>query len=214
MELKATQPLTEAHIRAWTLLLLHAATRAGLTPVSPQLFHRLMFLSSALGGLYSMASPIEFVLKRSRGPFYPQTQFVLETLVVHGLAHLHNLQWVRNNSEIQMLGVFSLTDSGRSQISLWRAESTWARRLTDYLMDICSGVAALEDGREIPAADRDLTYDQRWAKAGAVIAFRHPGARLSELAATGIAELIPNELRPSSQGQLRLYLRYLERLAA
>lgn len=206
--------LTADHQRVWMLLLIRGATVAGLTPLPVATFHRLVFLSNALAQLYDTAPPTEFVLKHNRGPYYPGAQFEVEHLAIQGLVDLRDMRWSTDSSDGQLNVKFSLTPSGRSLAAKWVEDSAWCQQVLAFLTDLCVAVGAVEEGAELQSADRDLTYNQRWASAYAVISFRNPMERLSQRAAEEIAGAAPAGAVPGRQHQLRLYLKYLERLAA
>lgn len=206
--------LTPDHQRVWILLVIRAATVAGLTPLPVAVFHRLVFLSNALAHLYNAAPPSEFVLKHNRGPYYPGAQFEAERLAIQGLVDLREIRWSTESTDGHMDVMFSLTPTGRSLVAKWVADSAWGRQVLDFLTDLCVAVGAVEEGAELQSADHDLTYNQRWASSYAVISFRNPMERLSQRAAEEIAGAAPAGALPGRQHQLRLYLKYLERLAA
>jgi len=214
VELDNQPVLTEAHVRAWMLLMLRAGTVAGLTPMPSTLFHRLVFLSNSLAQLYETVPPNEFVLKHKRGPFYPQAQFELERLTAQGLVSLSDLHWSARGPDLQLQARFALSERGRVLVRRWNDESQWCRQVLLFLTDLCVALASVDDGHEVDVADQDLTYNQAWASQYAVISFRSPQERLSQRGATAIADMAPAGLEPNRQHQLRLYLKYLERLAA
>lgn len=214
MSVPSSGHLTAEHAHTWVILLLRAAAVTGLAPTSTNLFHRLVFLSNSLAQLYGTAPPSEFVLKHRRGPFYPKAEFSVERLVVQGLVQLGEIRWVKEEDSVRMESDFSLTRSGQALVDKCVADSEWCSSVLRFLTDLCTAVASVKDGHEISVADADLTYDQTWAKEYTVIAFRNPEERLSERGAKELSELCPKDLRPNKQHQLRLYLKYLERLAA
>ena len=207
-------PLTQDHLRAWMLVLLRAATVAGLTPLPVAVFHRLVFLSNTLAHLYDTAPPSEFVLKHNRGPYYPGAQFELERLAIQGLINLGDLRWSTESTDLQLDVKFSLSQDGRSLVARWIEESKWCKLVLDFLTDLCVAMGTVAEGAEVVAADHDLTYNQSWASKYAVISFRNPLERLSQRATAEIASTAPAGATPGRQHQLRLYLKYLEKLAA
>jgi hypothetical protein len=207
-------PLSDDHIRAWMLILLRAGTIAGFAPVRSKMLHRLVFLSNTLAQVYKTVPPSEFVLKHRRGPFYPQAQFELERMAAQGLVTLADLRWSTQGPDLQLEVNIALSEAGRLLVRRWNNDSQWCRHVQLFLTDLCVAVASVDDGREVETADHDLTYNQRWASQYAVIAFRNPQERLSQRGVEEIVDLAPNGLEPNRQHQLRLYLKYLERLAA
>jgi hypothetical protein len=210
----ALLPLSADHIRAWMLILLRAGTVAGFAPMRSAMLHRLVFLSNTLAHVYETVPPSEFVLKHKRGPFYPQAQFELERMAAQGLVALTDLHWTAHGQDLQLQVSFSLSEAGRTIVRRWNDESQWCKQVQLFLTDLCVAVASVDDDRELDAADHDLTYAQPWASQYTVIAFRNPQERLSQRGVEAIADMSPDGLEPNRQHQLRLYLKYLERLAA
>lgn len=207
-------PLTLEHVRVWLLLILRSATVAGLLPLTSQMLHRLVFLSNTLAGLYETNPPSDFVLKHKRGPYYPQAQFELERMAAMGLVDLSELRWVKDADVVDAQVSFAVSEAGRTLTRSWITQIEWCRSVDSFLTDLCAAVANIDDGHEVASADHDLTYNQGWAQQYSVIAFRRRDERLSERGAQEIAALLPKGLSLTRQHQLRLYLKYLERLAA
>ena len=205
--------LTREHVRAWLLILIGASSTAGLTPLSDQLFHRMVFLSNSLANLYETQPPAELVLKQDRGPYYPQAEFELERLVVQGLVGMTGMRWTEG-ADRQMEARFSLSPAGLACVRYLVSTSGWCAGVQSFLNDLSAAVAHVHEGNEVSAADRDLTYSQPGIQDRTVISFRSWEERLSQRATEEIANLSPPGCEPSRQHQLRLYLKYLERLAA
>jgi hypothetical protein len=205
--------LPREHVRAWLLILVGASSTAGLTPLPVQLFHRMVFLSNSLAQLYETQPPAELVLKQDRGPYYPQAEFELERLAIQGLVNMTDMRWTEG-AERQMEASFSLSSAGLSCVRRLVAKSSWCASVHSFLIDLAAAVAHVDEGYEVSTADRDLTYSQPGIQDRAVISFRSWGERLSQRATEEIASLSPPGCEPSRQHQLRLYLKYLERLAA
>lgn len=205
--------LTREHVRTWLLILVGASGTAGLTPLSGQLFHRMVFLSNSLAKLYETQPPAELVLKQDRGPYYPQAQFELERLVVKGLVTMTGMRWTEG-ADRQMEASFSLAPAGLACVRRLVSTSSWCASVQSFLNDLAAAVAHVVEGNEVSTADRDLTYSQPGIQDRTVISFRSREERLSQRATEEIASLSPPGCEPSRQHQLRLYLKYLERLAA
>lgn len=205
--------LTREHVRVWLLILVGASGTAGLTPLSDKLFHRMVFLSNSLAKLYETQPPAELVLKQDRGPYYPQAEIELERLVIQELVTMTGMRWTEG-ADRQMEASFSLSPSGLACVRRLVMASGWCARVQSFLNDLAAAVAHVDEGDEVSTADRDLTYSQPGIQDRAVISFRSREERLSQRATEEIASLSPAGCEPSRQHQLRLYLKYLERLAA
>lgn len=205
------KPLPLEHVRMWMLLVVRGAAASGLTPMPLALFHRLVFLSNTLAALYDAAPPSEFVMKHRRGPFYPQAQRELEWLSVRGLTELSDLHWT---GEGTIEASVTLSSAGNQLVEASVEASRWCRDVVSFLTDLAAAVASVDEGSEVAVADHDLTYSQKWARPYSVIAFRQPEDRLSVKGAQRIVEELPSKLQPHRQQKLRIYLQYLEELAA
>ncbi len=208
-----SEALPREHVQAWLLILVGASSLAGLTPLSIELFHRMVFLSNSLAKLYETQPPAELVLKQARGPYYPQAQFELERMVVQGLVSMSQLRWT-GEADRHLEAHFSLSKAGFACVRRLISDSTWCRDVRDFLNDLAAAVAHVDEGNEVRTADRDLTYSQPGVRDRTVISFRSQSERLSQRATEELAACSPAGCEPSRQHQLRLYLKYLERLAA
>lgn len=206
--------LTAEHAQTWMLLLLRAGALAGFNPMPSEIFHRLVFLSNAVARVYDAVPPTEFVLKHERGPYYPRAQFDFERLAVQGLADVTSLEWTASKSGSMCRVELSLSDAGRAMIQDVCDKVAWARETNVFLEDLCSAFAQVREGAELSVVNHDLTYGQERSGASAVIAFNKPDERLSVRATDEIADSMPETMRPNRQNQLRLYMKYIEQLAA
>ncbi len=211
--MRIEQALPQEHVQAWLLMLVGASGLAGLTPLSNELFHRLVFLSNSLAKLYETQPPAELVLKQARGPYYPQAQYQLERMVVQGLVTMSGMRWT-GKADRHVDASFALSDAGLDCARRLVADSAWCSDVNDFLNDLAAAVAHVDEGKEVHTVDRDLTYSQPGIGDRTVISFRSAGERLSERATEELAAYSPAGCEPSRQHQLRLYLKYLERLAA
>ena len=82
--------------RVWLLILLDGAERAGLTPMSKERFHRLVYLANSLAPIYDLPPPDRKILKYKHGPFYPDVQWDLDRLAVQGLVEILKIKHIRS----------------------------------------------------------------------------------------------------------------------
>lgn len=213
METEGRSAIRNEHTTLWLLLILRGAHLAGLAPVAVPLAHRLLFLTNSLAHVYQQVAPSDFVLKHRRGPYYPDAQFTFERLAVQGLVDLGPLRWDRSHSFPEIETEFSLSHAGTELLKHLANASRWCNEVMAFTTDLCAAVATVEDGEEIETMDEDLTYAQSWAKQNTVIPFRYEEQRLSGQAIREFTNLAPDSLQPNRQHLLRLYLKYLEKVA-
>jgi hypothetical protein len=99
--------------RMWLLLLLDAAERSGIAPVSVKRLHRLVYLANAMAPVYDLLTPDGYILKYKRGPFFPAVQWDIDRLSAQGLAQVSNSKrledelgwWFEANYSLTKLGM-------------------------------------------------------------------------------------------------------------
>jgi hypothetical protein len=198
----------------WLLLLLDAAERSGIAPVSVKRLHRLVYLANAMAPVYDLLTPDGYILKYKRGPFFPVVQWDIDRLSAQGLAQVSNSKrledelgwWFEANYSLTKLGM----DAVDTAITLDEIGSK-----ASFLREVVKSFASIE----LSEADRDasllgdVAYDH--ADVEAPIDFRTASNNLTALATATIANA-GNAAAPeaSRRAEVHLYFRYLERLWA
>jgi hypothetical protein len=201
------------HLLAWSLLLLRAAAKAGLTPLPTHAFHRLHYFSNCLAIIYDSEPPIELVLKHPRGPFYPRAQVDLDKLSVMGLVDLSDVSWERTESGVFRTANHNLNIKGFELSTKIVKDLKWGKETADFLLDLCNAYSEVDEETHSKAFECDLGYSQAGKKQGAVIPFNTWATNLSARGVSAFDQLFPS-ITPNRQHKLRLYMRYLEARAA
>lgn len=208
-----TLPVRDWGQLAWTLLLLNSIRRGGLEGIGSLRFHRLQFFANSLAPIYEERPPVELVMKLERGPYYPDAQDDIDTLCVCGLADVKLVEWHSSGSRMWKTADYEITKAGIELASRLATESQWCGRLATFLDDLVLAYTDLADGVLDAVALKDVTYAQKGKSLGDIIPFsleRNLGVRASG----AIADLLPSDFAPNRRNRLRMYLRYLEQLAA
>lgn len=201
------------HLLAWSLLLLRAAAKAGLTPLHTDAFHRLHYFSNCLAVIYESDPPVELVLKHPRGPFYPKAQADLDRLSAMGLVDLSDISWNKTEAGIFRTGNYNLNTKGFDLSKQIVNDLKWGKETADFLLDLCNAYSEVDEETHSRAFDSDLGYSQVGKPQGSVIPFNTWATNLSARGVNAFDHLFPS-ITPSRQHKLRLYMRYLEARAA
>ncbi|HEY5409278.1 MAG TPA: hypothetical protein VIJ94_01000 [Caulobacteraceae bacterium] len=197
----------------WLLLLLDAAERAGVTPLSVGRLHRLVYLANAMAPVYDILTPDGYILKYKRGPFFPAVQWDIDRLGAQGLARVANLQRAEDELGWWFDADYTLTKRGMGAVDAAKGLTEIAAK-GSFLREVVKAFAAME----LPEDERDaaLLGDVAYAKADdqAPIDFRTASENLTSLAATAIAGKGYEGHQVSRRAEVHLYFRYLERLWA
>lgn len=205
---------TEEHRLAWSLFLARACEKTGLSPLSLQTYHRLIYFANCLADVYEYSPPSQLVMKQRWGPYYPNAQVDLDRLVIMGLVDISNLRWEQSEGRTSKLADFAITDLGFALCRKLSSDAVWFVEAESFLFDVCSAYAAIRDESADQASDSDLTYSQRGFDAGSVIVFTEARRNPSALGAQSFEKTAPAIAPPNRQHQLRLYMRFLEGKAA
>jgi len=187
--------------------------RGGLEDVDSLKFHRLQFFSNSLAPIYGQRPPLELVMKLERGPFYPNAQDDVDVLSICGLVSIRNVKWHNDGNRVWKTGVYALTDQGFERSRKLSAESLWCEHVGAFLHDLALAYSDLSDGVLDSVALKDLTYSQKGVAIRDIIPFK-ADRNLSVRATNAIAAMLPTSFSPNRRNQLRIYLKYLESLAA
>ena len=206
-------PVRDWHHLAWTLLLMNAIRRSGFDEVNSLKFHRLQFFSNSLAPIYDKKPPVELVMKLDRGPFFPDAQDDIDTLCICGLATITDIKWHNKNDRVWKTAVYGLTDLGFEFCKKLSAESLWCKDIAAFMHDLVMAYSDLSDEVLETVALKDLTYAQKGMSVRDIIPFK-ADRNLSVRATSAIAAMLPTAFAPNRRNQLRMYLKYLEQLAA
>lgn len=199
---------------AWTLFLLDNLAAAGVTPASSVVVHRLQFFSNTLAPIYRTTPPVALVMKLKRGPFYPEAADDLDYLATAGLADISNIAWHPEGSGAWKTADYAITAEGLALSRTFMKQSLWCEQVSQFLHDLVFAYADVDDRVADQTAKVDLIYAQPGISSGSVIPFQ---TEMQNFAIRGSRELdaiFPTGFRPNRRNSLRLYLKYLEKLAA
>lgn len=191
--------------RLWLLLLLDASEISGISPVSVERLHRLVYLANTLAPVYELLVPDGYILKYRRGPFFPAVHWDVGRLVAQGVVIATNAKAIKDDLGYWISANYRLSRSGMSIVDQTsNLETVYDKAL--YLREIALAFAALDVSDRDQAALVDINYDAVDENQG--VNFGDDGTNLSPLAAQSLAnegELSVRRLK------LQRYLEYLER---
>ncbi len=197
--------------RMWLLLLLDAAERAGVAPLSVRRLHRLVYLANAMAPVYDLLTPDGYILKYKRGPFFPAVQWDIDRLGAQGLARVANLRRAEDELGWWFDADYTLTRRGMLAVDTAKGLTEMAAK-SSFLREVVKAFAAIELTED--ERDASLLGDVAYARADnqAPIDFRTASENLTSLAATAIAGRGYDGHQVNRRAEVHLYFRYLERL--
>ena len=213
--------------RGRILLLLDAAERTAITPLSSSRLHAFAYLSDVLSPVWGLPAFDGKILKVDGGPHYPDLQAEIDRLVVLGLVEVTNLKYVgRGKTGARIEGDYALNFRSDKLVPLLAALGTNSlasaidpsdRKIHRFLIELAGAFAALENDEIDVAATADVTYstsggldnvvdfaawvDDAWEA--------NPSWRTSER----FRAFMPNSLSLAPGEKLYLYAEYLGRIA-
>lgn len=195
------------------LQLLDGAERAGIAPMSLLAFHGYVYLSNVLSPVWEFDPPDGKVLKRRGGPFYPDVQDALDTLVVRGLIEVSNLTYAEDGAgrwRLEASYATCMTDDCRQVFEamyVFRDEVVKAR----YLRELAFGIADIGVPEFEKAVQEDLVYSEPGYGPGAVIDFAEWKRRNRSAAAATALGSVRENLKLTPGEKVTIYVRFLER---
>lgn len=202
-----------AQRRVWVLLLMDAAERADLTPMSSNHFHRMAFLSNTLSPIYDVPVADGEILKYRRGPFYPDLQWDLDRLAMMGKLHLSNLRHVlESDQEPWFYADYAMSRAGVELVADVVAVSPAAHARHQFYLEVAGAYVGMSAGAQEDAALQDANYRHPDARLNTLIDFADVGHNFSVRATQSFQRFAPAGIDLSDRDRLHLYFRYLNRM--
>ena len=201
--------------QARILLLIDAASRAGLTPVPLLTFHALAYLANVLAPVWDMPAHDGKVLKRRGGPFYPDLQGDLDRMVGAGMVIISNVSHVQMpDGKWRLEGGYDLNGALASSALSFLLSHPDESRLSKFITELAYAISVLEPSEVERALAEDATYSDPAVSMDNVLDFsewasQNPSAN----AANYFARLFPSHGSVSPGEKLHLYVRHLRRRA-
>lgn len=201
--------IEQVRARTWVLLAADACDRAGLTPISKERFHRLIFLSNCLAELFFTTPPTKRVIYYKRGPFYPDVQWQLDRLSTMDLLTIANLSLELDRHGPWTKATYSITSHGIRTADVIRSTPLGVKT-SDYIDELVYGFASLGERHLDDVAFRELNYAAPGLTEGVLITFDDAETNRALRKTTEIANVAPQVLSALVREKLQLYLKYIE----
>lgn len=201
--------------RAWLLLVLNAAERAGITPLDVEQLHRFAYLANCLSPVYDLPSADGKILKYKRGPFYPDLQWDVDRFWAMGLVDRRGAHPVQDEHGWWFAASYVLSKAGFGAVKTV-LQSPRQARMSSFLGELAVAYAFLSDAGRSDAALADATYaDTRYSNDD-LIDFGEWDSAVQANRSVATAEafdrVVPGHHALSKRDRLHLYLRHLDRL--
>ena len=154
--------------RCRVLLLLDAAERVGIAPLSSPRLHAFAYLADVLSPVWDLVPFEGKVYKSEGGPHYPDLQDELDSLVVLGLVQVSNLHYDSTaDGGARITGSYGLDFASKHLEAIFTALGARApeaaidpedRKLHAFLVELAGALATLPDDEIESAAGVDVTY--------------------------------------------------------
>ena len=142
--------------RGWSLLLVEAAERAGLTPLSADEVHSLAYLADCLAPVYGIPALDGVLLRRESGPLFPDLQWDLDRLWAMGYLELTALNQQVETGVVRRVG-YAATEGGSARAEMLQA-SPLLDRLFTFFVALTTAVGRLPATVRLDTMSQDLTY--------------------------------------------------------
>ncbi|TPK96545.1 MULTISPECIES: hypothetical protein [unclassified Mesorhizobium] len=208
--------------RGRVLLLLDAAERASVAPLSTDRLHALAYLADVLSPVWHLPAFDQVVMKSSGGPFFPELQREMDRLVAAGLLEVSNIRYVpRPRGGARIEGCYGLRfGSPHLEDLLGRLGARGSDAALDprdvqihaFLIELAGALARLPGDELSRAATSDVTYSDRRVDNNNLI-YITPASMPNRSVETAerFATFIPEGASLSPGEKLYLYATYLGR---
>lgn len=190
--------------RMWLLLVIDASERAGITPLSVERLHRLVYLANTLAPVYDLLVPDGYILSFRRGPFFPAVHKDVGRLVAQGLVIASKLRPIKDDLGYWISAEYTLSSAGMQVVDQAASVETVGPKAV-YLREVALAFANLESTDRDQAALLDVNYDA--VDEYEAVSFGEGGDNQSPLASLAVSRPIDLSVR---RLRLNRYLQYLE----
>lgn len=204
---------SDPRARNWTLLLLDAAARNGITPISKLRFHRLAYLANGMSQVFGIAAADERIVKHRRGPFYPDLQWHLDRLVGQFLIRVTNVRHYKDVDGAWMDANYALHPRAVPVIETLCQLDAIAQ-IAAFHLEVARAYSAQDDLELDNIILKDVTYAYPGRATNAVINFSAKRDNLSARTANSFAALAPDPRALTVQDRINLYVEYIDRRQA
>jgi hypothetical protein len=153
-------------------------------------------------------------MRHPRGPFYPKAQVDLDWLCVASFASLCDVSYEVIGGVTTRWATYDITDKGFELANKCIENVAWMRESAKFLDDLALAFSMLNTDDTIAIEEKDFTYKKATSELEPIIYFGSEVENRSFNASEEIDKLVPNDIRPIPQTSLRLYMQYLNRIAA
>jgi hypothetical protein len=197
--------------RVRLIVLIDAAENAGLGPIPILRLHALAYLANVLAPVWSMPALDGKVLKRRGGPFYPELQQDLDSLVGEGVATISGLTHIQDQDlRWRLEGAYALNRSFADRVLSALREFEDESVLVSFIQELALAFSALGDEELDSATQADATYSNPIIEMGAVVDFAEwRTTNLSAATANRFGSLVPSGAHAQPGERLHLYIRHL-----
>ena len=200
------------HRRVWLVLLLDAADRAGITPISKLRFHRLFYVANCLAPIYEIPQPDNKIIKYKRGPYYPDVQWDLDRIGIQGLVSISGIKYIKDRDGWWLNARYGLTDRGVAVVDHTTALPD-VEKMYLFFNQLALAYSSLDDHVLDDVLLNDATYSDPSRAQGVLIDFSSWDRNFSARTAAAFQEFMGEPIAPTKREKIHLYMRYLQRVA-
>lgn len=158
--------------RRWlrVLSILDACHWVGLTPITTNSLHVIVYLSEALAPAWKLEPLDGKVLKQSSAPYYPTLQEDVDRLIGMGLIRVDDLKIGRTGDGASvLLPSFSLDPERAEPILTALRELPGEEVVLDFIREVAQAFSRLSDEQVLSSMREDATYGSAAVDTGQVI---------------------------------------------
>jgi hypothetical protein len=193
------------------ILLLDAASRAGLVPLDVRTLHTFAYFANVLSPVWDMPPMDGSVLKMQDGPYYPVLQHELDRLVGIGIARISNLGHdADDEGRWRLRGAFRLNDHLAAPILAVIETFEGEAVVHAFLVELALALSGLPRELAACASMQDATFADSLTENGNVLDFGEWKVRnYSSNAARRFRDLTSAGIVATQAELLHLYVRHL-----
>jgi hypothetical protein len=195
------------------LLLVDAAEKALLAPLSISMLHMMAYLTNVLAPVWDMPVLDGKLMKKGDGPFYPALQADADSMVGRGLLVQSELDYVLNaDQQWRLQGCYALNHDLADVILDCLREFPEERVMESFCNEVVYSLSALAPDEFRTLSAEDATYGDPQIDYGNVVDFAEwRDHNYASSAAERLGELLPSGSGTTAGEKIHTYVRHLGR---
>ncbi len=189
----------------WILMLFEASENYGYSPLDMTILHRVVYLANVICPIYKIIMPDSYTIKNMRGPYFPNVQRDVNSLIIKGLLTPNNIKPYKDEHGFWLDGEFRISVTGLKVFKNITQNSS-INRISLFLREFIRSINDLSREELIKLAESEIHYN--FSADSESLDFSFPDNNIS-LGASN--EMYPNDRIRTTRESIHRYMLYMKK---